>query len=122
MKQLEELVCSWQQGKRLVELDINTESIFKWVHPYQLYKYIENKRKYVLVESYKTANRSAYPAYTLEELLQLLPDKYILSRFQDMWYCTNACDMFATIIYEAIAIKACFDALVMYILKGVNRD
>jgi hypothetical protein len=123
MKGLEESVCSWQQGKRLVELNINAESLFKWVHPYQLCKFIENKRKYILVESYKIANRCAYPAYTLEELLQLLPEEYILGRLGNRWFCESESDCFITadLLYEPTAIKACFDALVMWTLRSVRR-
>lgn len=121
MKKLEKLVCPWQQGKRLVELDINAESIFKWVHPYQLYKYIENKRKYILVESYKIANRCAYPAYTVEELLQLLPEEYILGRLRDRWYCKEDYDSFSSITFETTAIDACFNALAMCTLRSAKR-
>lgn len=122
MKKIEETVCSWRQGKQLMELNINAESVFKWVHPDQLYKYLENTRKYVVVESYRIANRRAYPAYTLEELLQLLPEGCILGRLGDRWFCESKSDCFtnADLIYKPTAIEACFNALVIYTLRSVR--
>jgi hypothetical protein len=112
MKKLEELVCSWQQGKRLVELNINAESLFKWVHPYQPYKFTENKRKYILVESYRIANRSAYPAYSIEELLNQLPDEYILGRIDNEWYCKSFSESWSDVMYYAHPILACVYAAI----------
>lgn len=125
MKKLEELVCSWQQGKRLVELNIDAESIFKWVHPYQLYSYTPNKRNYILVESYKTAGRNSYPAYTLEELLQLLPNDYILGRCADQWFCMSDDFISEPSIYDTTATEACFNALVVvhtFRSEGINKN
>jgi len=102
-----EEVCPWELSKRLVNLGFSTNSFYKWVHPWQNELFKENKRRFIVVDSLAVSSRVNYPAYTIEEILENLPEGYILGRVGNKWYCKYFFDGRGDIIYHTSPILAC---------------
>jgi hypothetical protein len=84
-----EMACPLELSRKLVYLGFSDESVYKWVHPWQKRLFKENKTRYIIVDSFAVSNRKSYPAYSIEEILNLLPDEYILGRINNGWYCKS---------------------------------
>lgn len=102
-----EMACPWELSRKLVDLGFNNESVYKWVHPWQSGIYKEDKTRYIIVDRFSVLDRKSYPAYSIEEILNQLPDEYILGRINDEWYCKSFSESFSDVMYYARPILAC---------------
>ena len=118
---LESQLCPLRLSKQIVELGGNTDSWFKWVY-ITPEKSIEKKALYILRERYKTQGRITCPAYTLEEILRLLPEDSILGRIETKWYCKAfSSDSWSDIKYYNSATEACAHAYIR-VLKEAKKE
>ena len=120
---LEEQICPWKLSKQISELGGKEHAWFQWVHPWSRLMYIENKRKYVLVEWFHVAKRKGYPAYSVAELSSLVFDAYTTLGWDtsDGWYCKDALDCKEDIEYKpspAVAMTYYYIRL----LKEIRKD
>ena len=106
---LEEQLCPWKLSKQITELGGEGDSWFHWVHPWSHLMYVENKRKYVLVDRYLLLKRKGYPAYSIAELLSHVFDNYTSLGWDtsDGWYCKDALDLKEDIKYGLTPVEAC---------------
>ena len=108
-----EPACPWELSRRLIRLGFRRDSVYKWVHPFQdaLY-YKENKTRYIIADRLTALHRESYPAYSVGEILQNLPEEYILGRMGDQWYCKPFSDGWSDVIYYEYPILACVYAAI----------
>ena len=120
---LEEQLCPWKLSKQITELGGKEDSWFKWAHPWSHKMYVENKRKYVLVEWYQLSKRKSYPAYSMVELSYLIFDTYISFGWDtsDGWYCKDALDCKEDIVYSRTPVEACAYYYIR-LLKEIEED
>jgi hypothetical protein len=107
-----EQTCPWELSKRLVNLGFSEESLYKWVHPYQSDLWKEDKSRYIIVDRISALDRKGYPAYGIGEILQNLPEEYILGRMRDEWCCKSFSDGWDDVIYYGSPILACVYAAI----------
>jgi hypothetical protein len=101
------MACPWELSRKLVYLGFSDESVYKWVHPWQSGLCKEDKIRYIIVDKFSVLDRTCYPAYSIEEILNLLPDEYILGRTNNEWYCKSFSESFSDVMYYAHPILAC---------------
>lgn len=104
---LESQLCHWVLSKEIVELGGDTESYFKWVHPWSRSMYKENKRKYIVCEWFHVSGRNNYPAFTVTELSFFISDYIIGFHNWDGWYCKDILDSQVSIMHYITLIEAC---------------
>ena len=61
-----------------------------------------------------------YSRYTAIDILQLLPEEYILGKSHDWWFCKDSTDSWSDIVYYKTAKEACSNAYAK-LLKGDGR-
>lgn len=61
-----------------------------------------------------------YSRYTAMDILQLLPEPYILGKYHDLWYCKDSTDSWGDIVYYKTAEDACA-AMYEKLLNGDRR-
>jgi hypothetical protein len=118
---LEDQICPWKLSKQIVELGGDTDSYFKWVHPWSRIIYKENKRKYIICEWFHVSKRNNYPAYTITELSFPISDYIIGFHNWSGWYCKDILDRQCDIRYYHTLIEACAHCYIS-ILKGVREE
>lgn len=121
---LESQLCPLGLSKQIEELDGWVDTYFKWVHPWaDLYEddlevtqllagVLEDLDRYTLCKWHEVIDRVAYPAYTLEEILNALPKKCILGQIEKGWYCKTYSDSYFNVQYYKSAIEACAHAYI----------
>ena len=120
---LEEQLCPWKLSREITERGGEEDSWFHWVHPWSYKMYVENKRKYALVEWYKVSNRRSYPAYSVTELSYLIFDTYCTLGWDtsDGWYCKDALDCKEDLVYCRTPVEACA-CYYIRVLKEIEED
>ena len=58
-----------------------------------------------------------YSRYTAIDILQLLPEPYILGKYQDWWYCKDSTDSWGDIVYYKTAEEACAN-----VYEGLSKE
>ena len=123
MMSSEEQLCPWELSKKLIALGFKSQSAHTWVHPWVNNRFIENKRRYILVEWHNVGNRNYYPAYTVTEILSELPDGYVLGKDNhNSWYCKSSTDGWGDVCYYETPILACINALINLFKNIENKD
>ena len=123
MMRSEQQLCPWGLSKKLIALGFKSQSVHVWVHPWVSKRFIEDKRKCILIEWYNIGNRGYYPAYTVTEIMNELPDEYILGKSDNNnWYCKSSLDGWSDINYYKTAILACANALINLLKISNNKD
>ena len=118
-----EQTCPWELSRRLVRLGFSSDSFYRWVHPYQSSICIEDKSRYILVDRISALKRNGFPAYSISEILQNLPEEYILGRMGDEWYCKSFSEGWDATIYYLYPILACaYAAIHMLEQKGCAEE
>lgn len=112
---LEDQLCPWKLSKQIVELGGNADSYFNWDYP--LAGRMIDTHNYVIVEYYHTWSHNHYPAYTLEEILTVLPRDCIFRRAEEGWYCNLYLESYANTAYYKKPVEACAQAYIR-VLKG----
>ena len=114
MIKLEDQLCSCELSKQIASLGGDIDTYFKWVHERS-----ESKLQYAVTAYYNAYSRYCYPAFSLTELLQALPESYIIGKINERWYCKDYSDTYADVIYYKTAVEACAEAYIK-VLKGAK--
>lgn len=115
-------LCPWKLSKQIVAVGGNNKSYFRWVHPWQGFRYIENKHKYVSVEWFHVHLRHSYPAYLLSELLYYLPEGYVVGHMSGEWYCKDSTDSWSYVEYYNSAVKACAHIYIEILKRKIKEE
>lgn len=120
---LETGLCPWKLSKQITDLEGNTDTCFKWVHPWRSVLYKESTRRYIIVKWHHASNRKSYPAYTMSELFSLISDVSFSFRFHNYrgYYCMNELDRERAIVYCSTPIEACAHYYIL-LLKEIKED
>jgi hypothetical protein len=58
-----------------------------------------------------------YSRYTVIDILQLLPEPYILGKYRDWWYCKDSTDSWGDVVYYKTAEEACAN-----VYEGLSKE
>ena len=114
---LEDQLCPWKLSKQIVELGGNSDSYFKWA--YLQGDKIEKRSKYIIIGWFDWEHRPIYPAFTSNEILQYLPEGYILGCYCDKWYCKYSMGEWANMLYYDSVIEACAHAYIKMLKEAI---